>query len=141
MPRDDGGAEAQQARHRSDGHRLGGRETHDRARRPAAHAHECLLLAAAFATCGRNDGRQERSEHHPGEAEEEEEELGIDGVGSGGVEASRQVVADQPGPGECGLEVLRSTHDLSERRAGVRRERPSELDVELRRDTGCSRGE
>ena len=95
------------------------------------------LVAAAFATCSERQPRATPASTTR-QAEEKEEELGVDGVGRR-VEASRQVVADQVRTRRVRLEVLRSTRtwaNAAPESAGA----SSELDVELRRDTGCSRG-
>ena len=87
--------------------------------RRAAHPQQRLLSPAPLATRRRDHGRQERGERRPREAKEEEEQLGVDRVARAASSRAAEVVADEPGAGERGLEVLRSPHDLRERRPGV----------------------
>ena len=65
--------------------------------RPAS-AQQGLLPAAPRGARARHRGGQQAGEHRAGQAEEEEQHLGVGGVAAGGVEGGAQVVAHQAVP-------------------------------------------
>ena len=72
--------------------------------RPRARSRAC-----SAGVCGRAGGGDRRGEqagqHGAGQAEEQEQHLGVGGVGARGVERGAEVVADHGGAGAAGLEV------------------------------------
>ena len=57
---------------------------------------------------------QQCGDDHARESQEQEEHLGVDGVGSGSVELRSEIVANLAGTGEGGLEVPSARLDLRE---------------------------
>ena len=116
-----------------DEERLERGEAHDRAGRGAADAEQGLFVAAPIAARGRHDPRERGGDQHGRQAEEQEEHLRVDRVRPRAVELRGQVVSDDALAGERGLEVLRATEDLRERRSRIRRQVARQLGVHLDR--------
>jgi len=68
----------------------------------------------------RGDRRgHQAGEDRAGDAEEEEQQLGVEGVLAGAVERGAEIVADQAGAGELRLQVAGVARDPGERGAGA----------------------
>ena len=84
---------------------LGGGQAQQLPRRGAAGAQQ-RLLAAAAGGAGRGDGGgQQPGQDRAGQAEEQEQHLGVGGVAAGGVQGGAEVVADQQPAGAARFEV------------------------------------
>ena len=112
--------------------RLGPSQPHDARGRCPANPKESLLAPTPFPS-GRGDhASEQRRDDHARQAEEQEQQLRVDGVGTRAIQLRRQVVPDRTAAREGRFEVLRATDDLGERRAGVGGQVVGELHMDLR---------
>src|SRR5262249_34543260 len=95
--------------------------------RRAADPEQGLLLPTTLPARARQDRREERRQDRGRDPQEEEQQLGVDRVRPCGVERRGQVVPHDTGAGQPRLEVLRSSRDIGERGAWIRREGGGEL--------------
>ena len=100
----------------------------------AAGAQQRGVAAPAIRARRGDRGGHQAGEDRAGDAEEQEQQLGVEGVLAGAVERGAEVVADQAAAGELRLEVARVARDPRERGIGAGGQPVRELRMDLRRD-------
>jgi hypothetical protein len=94
-------------------------QSDDPAGRGAPDPQQRLLAPPPVAASGADDACDHAGQHGAGQPEEQEEELRVQRVFPGRVQLGTQVVADQSGAGEPGLQVLGAGQDIGECGRGV----------------------
>ena len=100
-------------------HGFAERDADELAGRGAAGAQQRGVPAAAVRARRGDRGGHQASEDRAGDAEEQEQQLGVERVLAGTVQGGAEVVADQAAAGEPCLEVARVARDLRERGVGA----------------------
>ncbi len=112
-------------------HGLHGRQAEEPPRRGTARPQQRLLLAPPLSPRSCNRRRERARQQRAGDAEEEEERLRVQGVRAGRAQHGAQVVADDRGPGQPRLRVVRAAGRRHVRGCRVVRQRVAAPHVDL----------